>query len=177
MLKHGVMIINKVGYDKTVGPTTVKFDIFEAIRDKVKSNGLNLVVIASHKGKSAIKLAETLGDQVKILSVTEFYYDDEVKKKMKKLNITAIEKVDLPIQDNREMRETLMIFGQEIKAALEVALIAKKAAKITGEFITLAGNDRGLNTAILLSDEYPGKELVSDPLKQLKILEFIALPF
>ena len=150
--------------------------LFESIKSRLKPEGPNEVVVASHRGKSAVKLAELLGKQAHITSITEFVYDDETKKEMKKLNITLVEKANLPIQDNREMRETLLMFGSEIKAALEVAIIAKNMKIVKGEFISVAGGEEGLNTALLINTEYPEKVTVSDPTKQLKIEEFLMLP-
>lgn len=150
--------------------------LLEIIKNRLKPEGPNKVVVASHRGKAAVKLAEILGKQAQITSITEFVYDDETKKEMKKLNITVVEKANLPIQDNREMRETLLMFGSEIKAALEVAVIAKNMKIVQGEFITVAGGEEGLNTALLVNTEYPEKEAVSDPTKQLRVEEFLLLP-
>lgn len=150
--------------------------LLEIIKNRLKPEGPNKVVVASHRGKAAVKLAEILGKQAQITSITEFVYDDETKKEMKKLNITVVEKANLPIQDNREMRETLLMFGSEIKAALEVAVIAKNMKIVQGEFISVAGGEEGLNTALLVNTEYPEKEAVSDPTKQLRVEEFLLLP-
>jgi hypothetical protein len=98
--------------------------VFEAVKTRVEESGAATVVVGSTKGKSAIQLSEALGGEASVVSVTEFTYSDDVKKAMKKLKIAAVEKADLPIQDNREMRETLMMFGPGVKAALEVAAIA-----------------------------------------------------
>jgi hypothetical protein len=98
-----------------------------------------------------------------------------VKKTMKKMKVTTVEKADLPIQDNREMRETLMIFGPGVKAALEVAVIAVSQGLAQGDFVAVAGGDKGIDTAILVSSDHPEKELISDPLKQMLVKEVIAL--
>ena len=151
--------------------------LFEIIKNRLKPEGPNEVVVASHRGKAAVRLAEWLGKQAHVISITEFVYDDETKREMKKLNVTIIEKADLPIQDNREMRETLLMFGSEIKAALEVAVIAKNSNIVKGVFFAVAGGEEGLNTALLVNTEYPEKEMVSEPTKHLKVEEFLALPY
>lgn len=149
--------------------------VFEAIKTRVEESGASTVVVGSTKGKSAIQLDEVLDGKASMVSVTEFTYSDDVKKTMKKKKIAAVEKADLPIQDNREMRETLLMFGPGIKAALEVAVIALGKELVVGDFVAVAGGDKGLDTAILVSSDYPEKELISDPLKHVLVKEIIAL--
>jgi len=149
--------------------------VFEAVKTRVEESGASTVVVGSTKGKSAIQLSEALGGKASVVSVTEFTYSDDVKKTMKKKKIAAVEKADLPIQDNREMRETLMMFGPGIKATLEVAAIAVSKGLVQGDFVAVAGGDKGLDTAILVSSDHPEKELISDPLKQMLVKEVIAL--
>lgn len=162
----GIMFVNK---------KTKPAVIYEAIKSHLPPES-GKVVIASHKGKAAIKLAETLGKQAQVVSVTEFSYDDDTKKEMKKLNIVPVEKAELLIQDDRGMRETLLMFGSGVKAALEVASIASSKKLVKGEFIAVAGEREGFDTVMVMDTEHPLKEQISDPLKQIKVKRFIALP-
>ncbi len=150
-------------------------EVFEAVKARVEESGASTVVVGSTKGASAIQLSEALGGMASVVSVTEFTYSDDVKKKMKKMKVAAVEKAGLPIQDKREMRETLMMFGQGVKATLEVAAIAVGKGLAEGDFIAVAGGDKKLDTAILVSSEHPEKELISDPLKRMLVKEVIAL--
>jgi hypothetical protein len=95
---------------------------------------------------------------------------------MKKLNIVPMEKAELLIQDDRGMRETLLMFGSGVKAALEVASVASAKKLVKGEFIAVAGEREGLDTIMVMDTEHPLKEQISDPLKQIKVKRFIALP-
>jgi len=149
--------------------------VFEAVKTRVMESGASTVVVGSTKGKSALQLSEALGGEASVVSVTEFTYSDDVKKTMKKMKVAAMEKADLPIQDNREMRETLMMFGPGVKAALEVAAIAVSQGLAEGEFVAVAGGDKGLDTAVLVSTDHPEKEAISDPLKRMLVKEVIAL--
>ena len=115
--------------------------VFEAVKSRVEDSGAATVVVGSTKGKSAIQLSDALGGKASVVSVTEFTYSDDVKKAMKKKKIAAVEKADLPIQDNREMRETLMMFGPGVKATLEVAAIAVSKGLAQGSFIAVAGGE------------------------------------
>ena len=71
-------------------------DLIEAVAERVKESGITSVVVASNKGKSALRLAEALKGMAKVVSVTEFTYDEDVKKSMKKLGVTAVERADSP---------------------------------------------------------------------------------
>jgi hypothetical protein len=140
-----------------------------------KEHKLRTIVVGSSQGKSAIELARVLKDQTNVISVTEFTYSDKIRKEMKKRKVTPLEKVDLPIQDDRGMRETLLMFGSGVKAALEVARIAVIHGLTDTNFITVAGGGQGLDTALLVNTDHPEKELITDPKKQMLIKEIISL--
>jgi len=80
------------------------------------------------------------------------------------------------IQDQREMNETLLMFGPGVKAALEVAAIAKQKELVEGEFIAVSGGKKSLDTVMVLDTVHPKAELVADPVKQLAIKQIIASP-
>jgi len=138
--------------------------------------GVNVYVVASHQGKSALELAESLGKEAKIIAITEFTYSDDLKKAMKKLNILPVEHVDLPIQDSKEMRETLLMFGSGVKASLEVSLIAKSKGLVNEMFIAIAGSNKGLDTALLIDPVHPEAELISDQMKRILVKKIILMP-
>jgi hypothetical protein len=149
--------------------------IGDLILERLEEHDLKTVVVGSSKGKSALTIADILKDRAKIYSITEFTYSDSIKKDMKKKNVTPLEKVDLPIQDEREMKETLMMFGSGVKAALEVARIAVIHGLEDEKFITVAGAGPGLDTALLVDMNHPEKEMITDPKKKMLIKEVIAL--
>ena len=141
-----------------------------------RETGVNVYVVASHQGKSAINLAESLGKEAKIIAITEFTYSDDLKKAMKKLKVLAVERVELPIQDDKEMRETLLMFGSAVKAAMEVSLIAKSKGLVDGMFFAVAGGNKGLDTALLVDPVHSESELIDDPMKRMLVRQFITLP-
>lgn len=147
----------------------------EGLKKAVEALGISKIVVASRGGKSALKVAEAVGKAVHVISVTEFSYSADVKKKMKKLKMAAVEEADLVIQDNREMNETLLMFGLGVKAALEVAAIAKQKGLVEGEFIAVAGGKK-LDTVLVIDTVHPAAELVTDPVKHLSIKQIIASP-
>lgn len=141
-----------------------------------EARGISKIVVASRGGKTALRIAEAVGKGMHVISITEFSYSDDVKKKMKKLKMAPIENADLVIQDLREMNETLLMFGPGVKTALEVAAIVKQRGLVEGEFIAVAGGKKGIDTAMVMDTVHPAAELVTDPVKQLAIKQIIASP-
>ena len=147
-----------------------------AVSERSKEGDLKSVVVASTKGKTAIKVAEALKGVAEVIGVTEFTYSDDVKKSMKKLKIKAVEKADLPIQDRREMREALMLFGAGVKASLEVASVAAEKGLVEGNVIAVAGSKGGLDTALVVKPSHPDDFSHPDSSKRMAVLEVLALP-
>lgn len=152
-------------------------DLIDAVKNRLNEHDISSLVIASLKGGSAIKFSEELGEDIKVISVTEFDYSDEIKKNMKKRWIKYIEDSFLPIQDIREMREGLQMFGSGVKAALEVTSIAAGKNLVTDKVVAVAGGEGGLDTAIILKPGKPEHFFSPDPYKRMKVLEVIALPY
>jgi hypothetical protein len=150
--------------------------LIESLKAVAAETGVNIFVVASHQGKSALSLAEALGKGSQVISVTEFTYSDDLKKTMKKLNVLPVERVDLPIQDMREMRETLLMFGSGVKAALEVSMIVKSKGLVKDKFIAVAGSGKRLDTALLMDTIHPKAEQISNPMKRMMVKRFIAMP-
>jgi len=146
----------------------------KTLKKYLEENEINNIVVASKGGKTAIELAEELGKEANIVAVSEFSYNEKTKKTMKKKKINYIDEANLPIQDIREMRETLLMFDSGIKAALEVANIAALNKMVEGKTAAVAGG--GLNTILIVNTVHPEAESISDPLKQLKIEKILFSP-
>ena len=167
--------VKKILYIKPGSKATA--DLIEAVAERVRDDGVASVVVASNRGKTALSLAEALEGSAKVVSVTEFAYDDDVKGKMKKLGVTPVERADLPIQDRREMREALLFFGSGVKAALEVASIAvEKGVAPPGRVVAVAGSRGGLDTALVVKPSHPSDFFSPDPEKRMWVLEIISMP-
>lgn len=156
---------------KDIGP------IIEAVKERLDKLDISSLVIASLKGGTAIKFAENLGEDIQVISVTEFNYSDNTKKKMKKNNIEFIEDSFLPIQDRKNMREGLLMFGSGVKAALEVSAIAASKDLVHDKIISVAGGKGGLDTALVVKPGKPENFSSPDPDKKMRVLEVIALPY
>ena len=153
-------------------------ELIEAVTERVKESGITTVVVASTKGKTALRMAEALKGVAQVVSITEFTYVGDVKKGMKKLGVTAIERADLPIQERREMREALLFFGAGVKAALEVAAIAaeKGATPPPDKVVAVAGSQISLDTALVVRPAPPSDFFNPDPDKRMVVQEIIAMP-
>jgi len=150
-------------------------DLYATLNDRVLKGDISSVVMASRNGKTAIEMAGKLKG-VKVVSVTEFTYTDDVKKEMKKLGISFVEKSELPIQDRGEMRDALLIFGPGVKSAIEVAAVAAEKKLVEGKVIAVAGNKRRLDTALVLRPSIVSDISNPDPSKRLSVLELLAFP-
>lgn len=169
-----MMVEKSVLYLKPGGKGTAR--LIEAVTERVKEGDLTSVVVASSKGKTAVKLGEALKGVAGVVSVTEFTYGDEIKKSMKKLKVTPVEKAELPIQDRREMREALLMFGAGVKAALEVAAIAAEEGLVQGDVLVVAGSKGGLDTAMVVRPSPPSDFSNPDPEKRMAVREIVAMP-
>ncbi len=154
---------------------SVQGEIIEKLKKYMAENKEHSFVVASKGGKSALKLGEAL-EGANIIAVSEFAYSENDKKSMKKQKINAVENADLPIQDQREMRETLLMFDAGIKAALEVASIAASKGLLKGRYVAVAGSGNGLDTALVVNTVHPEADSIAEPLKRLKIERIIASP-
>lgn len=155
---------------------SVKSELLEKIKEANKVEKIKSIVVASQGGKTAIKIAEELGKEANVIAISEFSYNESIKKDMKKLKITSIENANLPIQDLREMRETLLMFNSGIKAAIEVAIIAANNKLVEGKFVAVSGSGNGLDTALIINTVHPEKEAISEPMKQLSVEKILSSP-
>ena len=155
---------------------SVKKELVEKLKTYSLEKKGHPIVIASQGGKTALKIAKELGKGVNIISISEFSYSEVNKKAMKKQKIRALENMDLPLQDLREMRETLLMFDSGIKAALEVASITSSKGLAEGEYVVVAGSGKGIDTAIVVNSIHPNAESISEPLKKLKIERILSSP-
>lgn len=146
----------------------------DTVKKAAEAREISKVVIASRGGKTALKLAESLEKGVQVISISEFSYSDDIKKKMKKLKIVSVENADLLIQDSKEMKESLLKQGVGVKAAMEAAAIAQNRGLVEGEFMAIAGSKSSLDTLLLVSVNHSKEDL--PPIDQVSIKEILAAP-
>jgi hypothetical protein len=146
--------------------------LYESLNDIISKGDIDAIVIASRTGNLSLKIAKKFKG-VKLVSVTEFIYSDEIKKEMKKANINPIEKSDLPIQDKTTVRDTLLMFGSGVKTAIEVATIAADKGLVSGKVISISSGKKGVDTALLIKTSKSNNMFDPDPEKRLAVIDFL----
>ena len=176
--------------------------VVEAVKKRVSVTGVKHVVVASTSGKTAVRFAEALGNQVSLIAVSEPRYIKEwgsswpimeksYKKRLEELGVTVLDRAPYVFhssvlegskwsQATPEMilRETFYTLGQGFKVATEVVLTAVACGVLEPyqDVIGVGGTERGADTALILRATYPATVFSKDPDKRLEIREVIAMP-
>jgi hypothetical protein len=195
------MVKRQVYYFEEPGPENSDL-VIEAVSQRLEAGGVKKVIVASTSGETALKLARNLKGKAEMICVSEAPYrrergaewpclKPELKKKMEKLGVAVIDKApevffnsvseSAPWRDafpERLVRETLYCFGQGLKVAVEVALVAVSCGYVSPfeDVIGIGGMGSGADTAIILKATYPPCLFDKDPTKRLEIKEIIAMP-
>lgn len=146
--------------------------LYDVLSGAISKGDVDAIVVATRTGNLALKIAEKLKG-VKLVSVTEFIYSEDIKKEMKKANINYVEKTDLPIQDKVTVRDTLLMFGSGVKTAIEVATIAADKGLVSGKVISISSGKKGVDTALLLKTSKSNNIFDPDPEKRLAVIDFL----
>jgi len=132
------------------------------------------VVVASRGGKSAIKLQKRLGKKASVVAVSEFKYEEGVRKDLEKGGGSVVEEADLVLQDLPSLRKAVEMFGGGVKAALEASIIAAEKGLVDGRFVAVAGEGGKLDTALLV--EFQKEKASMDLLGALKVKRILSSP-
>ncbi|MDH5439627.1 MAG: hypothetical protein OEY31_03390 [Candidatus Bathyarchaeota archaeon] len=177
-------------------------DVIEAVKKRLSTTGIKHVVVASTRGKTAVKFAKALGNQVGLICVSEPQYirewgsewpimDPAYKKRLEELGVTVLHKAPYVfhssvLEDSKWsqvtpetlMREVFYTMGQGFKVAVEVVLTAVACGVLEPyqDVIGVGGTSRGADTALVLRATYPATVLSKDSSKRLEIREIIAMP-
>ena len=177
-------------------------NVIEAVKKRLSTTGIKHVVVASTRGKTAVKFAEALGNQVGLISVSEPQYirewgsewpimDPAYRKRLEELGVTVLDKAPYVfhssvLEDSKWsqvtpetlMREVFYTMGQGFKVAVEVVLTAVACGVLEPyqDVIGVGGTSRGADTALVLRATYPATVLSKDSSKRLEIREIIAMP-
>jgi len=117
--------------------------------------------------------------------------DSETKEKLERRGVIVADKVPYLLHSSvldysrwkapsaeEILRETLYAFGQGLKVAVEVALIAVASGFIEPfqDVIAVGGTSRGADTAIVVRATFPNHVFSQDDAKRLKIREILCKP-
>jgi hypothetical protein len=176
--------------------------VVKAVSRRLEAGGVSEVIVASTSGETAVKFARALKGKARLLCVSEAPYRREwgekwpclkakFKKELRELGVDIIDEVPYVFHDSllesarwsaifpeRLVKETLYCFGQGLKVAVEVALLAVSCGKVAPfrDVIAVGGSSKGADTAIVLRATYPACLFDKDAAKRLEIREIIAMP-
>ena len=170
-------------------------ELILAVKDRLElSDQIKHIVIASASGKSALKLADAVGDQVKIINVThhcgfsgpnESDISDEMIKKLEDEGIVTYFGLHAFSGAARGVTnkyggyspldvvaDTFRMFSHGIKVAAEISIMAADAGLIPvgEEIIAIGGRGHGVDSAVILT---PAN---AKNLFDLEFHEIIAMP-
>ena len=177
--------------------------VIEAVVKRLEAGGVRKVIVASTSGETAVKFAHSLQDKGELVCVSEAPYrheawgekwpclQDGYKQELKKLGAVIVDQAPYvfhssvlerslwgPLSPEQLVKETLYSFGQGLKVAVEVALIAVSCGSIAPyeDVIGVGGSGKGADTAIVLRATYPATMFTKETNKRLEIKEIIAMP-
>ncbi len=177
-------------------------DVVEAVMRRVDQTGIKNVLVASDSGKTALKFAEALREKAKVYCVCQGpilrewnipwpTIKPEYRKRLEELDAMILNRVPFffhnsiytgakwdEMSPEKLVKETLYLFGQGLKVAIEVVLIATMCGYLDPfqEVIGVGGSSRGADTAVVVRATYPTAIFSKDPQKKLEIREIIAMP-
>lgn len=195
------MIKKEVYYFEDPGEENTEL-VVEAVGKYIEKHGPMDVVVASTSGSTALKFAKALGRRAKIICAAEGAYRREwgyeypcmspkIKKELEDMGVTVLDKISYVLHGSlyelsnysfptpeTTFKDTLYAFGQGMKVAVEVVIIATEFGLIEPfkDVIGVGGSGRGADTAVVLRSTYAGTVFSRDKNKRLEIREIIAMP-
>ncbi|MCP4692169.1 MAG: hypothetical protein GY859_29255 [Desulfobacterales bacterium] len=161
-------------------------------RDRAEALGIDEVVVASTTGETAVKALEIFTG-FRLTAVTthcgakkpfESSMSDEVMKNLREKGAAvvsathALSGVERAVAQKHSgiypallIADTLRLFGQGTKVAVEIAIMAADARALTGkDIVAIGGSSRGADTALVL------KPVNQSDLFDMRIREIICKP-
>jgi hypothetical protein len=178
--------------------------VLKAVVARLAEGDIKAVVVASTTGYTARLFAEAWGEwkETPLISVAESALirewgaeypsiSPDTKRELGQRGVIVADKAPYifhnSVIDHAEwrmatpeyvFRETMYCFGQGVKVAVEVVLIAVAMGFLEPfqKVIGVGGTSRGADTALVLSATYPNFTLAKDPGKRLRIAEILCRP-
>jgi hypothetical protein len=189
-------------FDKAGGHNTDA--VVQAVLERLAEGDIRTVVVASTTGYTALCFADALQDRdgVTLVSVAEtplvrewgYEYPclkPEAKLKLMRRGVIVADKLPYlfhssVLDDSRWeaptpveiLRETLYAFGQGLKVAVEVSMLAAASGFVEPfqDVIAVGGTSRGADTAAVVRATFPNHAFSKDDTKRLKIREILCRP-
>lgn len=178
--------------------------VVEAVRQRLAEGDIKAVVVASTTGYTALKFSEALQgrDGITLVSVAETplirewgaeypCLSPQTKQELERRGVIVADKVPYLLHSSvldysqwkapsaeEIVRETLYAFGQGLKVAVEVVLIAVASGFLAPfqDVIAVGGTARGADTAIVAHATFPNHVFSRNAAKRLKIREVLCKP-
>ena len=191
-----------VYFDKPGKRNTEK--VVEAVLKRLAEGDLNTIVVASTTGYTALEFSQALQGQegITLISVGETplirewgtewpTLQPETRQELERRGVIVADRIPYLMHSSvldysqwkapsaeELLRETLYAFGQGLKVAVEVVLIAVACGFLEPfqDVIAVGGTSRGADTAIVVRATYPNHVFSQDAAKRLKIHEILGKP-
>jgi hypothetical protein len=176
--------------------------VAEAVARRLEAGDLDLAIVATSSGRTALEVARAVKNKGRVLAVTGAPYrrewgmrwpalEEQNRRELEQLGVTILERAAYVFHDSilegsnwqdafpeRLMKATLYTLGQGLKVAVEVALMAVSSGLIEPyqDVIAVGGTSRGADTAVALRATYPALVFSEDKAKRLEIREVLAMP-
>jgi hypothetical protein len=177
--------------------------VVEAVVKRLEAGGVSKVIIATTSGETGVKFARSLQGKCELVCVSEAPYRHEAwgerwpclqegyKQELEQLGAVVVDQAPYvfhssvleksmwgAVSPEQLVKETLYSFGQGLKVAVEVALIAVSCGYVPPyeDVIGVGGSGKGADTAIVLRPTYPAAMFTKETNKRLEIREIIAMP-
>lgn len=175
--------------------------VVEVVTKRVAAGDIKDVVVASTSGETAVRFVTALEGKANIICVSEAPYrrewgeewpclSEENRLKLEQLGAAILDRVPYVFHSSvleasrwqspfpeSLVKETLYCFGQGMKVAVEVALLAVSCGYLApySDVVAIGGCGRGADTAIVLRATYPASLFAQDSTKRLEIKEILAM--
>ena len=177
--------------------------VVEAVVRRLEAGGVTKVIVATTSGETGVKFAHSLRGKAELVCVSEAPYRHEAwgekwpclqegyKQELEQLGALIVDQAPYvfhssileksmwgSLSPEQLVKETLYSFGQGLKVAVEVALIAVSCGYVPPheDVIGVGGSGKGADTAIVLRATYPATMFTKEPNKRLEIKEILAMP-
>ncbi len=177
--------------------------VIEAVKERLKFKDVKQVLVPFTTGKTADLFSRELGNITEIITISE---DEAVtasnkiassdkgllgklirnrlegasEEALERLHREAIDLAFLPFSGEswNVVKEVLFVFGQGMKVALEIALVAVEIKKVKPyiEVIAVGGTGEGVDTAIVIKTASQDEAFGEVPKRRISIREILAIP-
>jgi len=191
-----------VYFDRPGRPNTDK--VIELVLERLAEGDITTMVVASTTGYTAGELAQALRGRegIRIVSVGETplirewgstypALTTETKQRLESQGVVVADKIPYLLHGSvldysrwkapsaeEILRETLYAFGQGLKVAVEVVLIAVASGFIEPyqDVIAIGGTSRGADTSAVIHATFPNHVFSDDEKKRLYVREILCKP-